>query len=622
MNLTDSLLRQLGDPKLTADERALLRCRVAADLIHTGQYEQAQESLGELWRSAGARPNLEGLEETTAAEVLLQCGSLTGCLGASKPIAGAQDTAKDLISEALRIFEAHGLQARAAEAEYELGVCYWRSGAFDEARVVLRDAVSRLSEGDIEQKAKVLIRSTVVEVSAGRYNDALKILDEAQPVFTVASDALKGRWHNQRAVVLQQLGTAEGLLDYFDRAIIEYTAAIFHFEQSGHERYSGNAENNLAFLLYKLGRYEEAHGHLDRAQRIFTKLEDAGNLAQVRETRARVFLAERKYRKAADVIGGAVAALESAGELALLSDAFAVQATIEAKLGQHDLSLLTFRRAIKVAEEAGALESAGLAALSLIEEHGAARLSEEELYLAYIRADEWLRQTQDAEAVARLHACARIIARRLGVVRMGTDFRLPEEVKKYEARFIRRALADAKGSITDAAKRLGITYQKLQHLLQTRHKDLLPARTPIKPRRRSIIRTKQPRRAVRKKVRPATVLHVEDSKIVADTVRDTLEMEGLSVVTCVNGAMALRMLEGKEHYDLLLFDYDLPHVNGVELIRCARQLPHRRRTPIIMFSAGEVEAEAWRAGADSFLKKPNDIGRLTGMVKRLLARSK
>jgi CheY-like chemotaxis protein len=622
MNLTDSLLRQLGDPKLTADERALLRCRVAADLIHTGQYEQAQESLGELWRSAGARPNLEGLEETTAAEVPLVCGSLTGCLGASKPIAGAQDTAKDLISEALRIFEAHGLQARAAEAEYELGVCYWRSGAFDEARVVLRDAVSRLSEGDIEQKAKVLIRSTVVEVSAGRYNDALKILDEAQPVFTVASDALKGRWHNQRAVVLQQLGTAEGLLDYFDRAIIEYTAAIFHFEQSGHERYSGNAENNLAFLLYKLGRYEEAHGHLDRAQRIFTKLEDAGNLAQVRETRARVFLAERKYRKAADVIGGAVAALESAGELALLSDAFAVQATIEAKLGQHDLSLLTFRRAIKVAEEAGALESAGLAALSLIEEHGAARLSEEELYLAYIRADEWLRQTQDAEAVARLHACARIIARRLGVVRMGTDFRLPEEVKKYEARFIRRALADAKGSITDAAKRLGITYQKLQHLLQTRHKDLLPARTPIKPRRRSIIRTKQPRRAVRKKVRPATVLHVEDSKIVADTVRDTLEMEGLSVVTCVNGAMALRMLEGKEHYDLLLFDYDLPHVNGVELIRCARQLPHRRRTPIIMFSAGEVEAEAWRAGADSFLKKPNDIGRLTGMVKRLLARSK
>jgi CheY-like chemotaxis protein len=619
MNLTDSLRRQLDDPKLTADERALIRCRIAADLIHTGQYEQARESLDELWQGVGLRPNLEGLEEATAAEVLLQCGSLTGCLGASKPIAGAQDSAKDLISEALRIFEAHGLQARAAEAEYELGVCYWRSGALDEARVVLRDALSRLGDGDVEQKAKVLIRSTIVEISAGRYSDALKILDEAQPVFTVASDALKGRWHGQRALVLRRLGTAEGRADYFDRAIIECTAAVFHFEQAGHERYSGNAENNLAFLLYKLGRYEEAHGRLDRAQRIFTKLEDAGNLAQVRETRARVFLAEKKYKNAADVVADAVGALERAGELALLSDALTVQATVEAKLGQHDLSLPTFRRAVKVAEQAGALESAGLAALSLIEEHGAARLSEEELYLAYIRADEWLRQTQDAESVARLHACARLIARRLGVVRIGADFRLPEEITRYEARFIRRALADAKGSVTDAAKRLGITYQKLQHLLQTRHKDLLHARTPVKPRRRSIIRTKQPRRAVSKQVRPATVLHVEDSKIVADTVRDALEMEGLNVVTCMSGAAALRMLEGKEHYDLLLLDYDLPQVNGVELIHRARQLPHRKRTPIIMLSAGDVETEAWRAGVDAFLRKPDDIGRLTGMVARLLS---
>jgi DNA-binding response OmpR family regulator len=54
------------------------------------------------------------------------------------------------------------------------------------------------------------------------------------------------------------------------------------------------------------------------------------------------------------------------------------------------------------------------------------------------------------------------------------------------------------------------------------------------------------------------------------------------------------LLEGKEHYDLLLFDNELPHVNGVELIRRARRLPHRRRTPILMLSAGDVEAEHGR----------------------------
>jgi hypothetical protein len=53
--------------------------------------------------------------------------------------------------------------------------------------VVLQNAVSRLGDGDMEQKAKILIRSTVVEVSAGRYHDALHILKEAEPLFKTAN---------------------------------------------------------------------------------------------------------------------------------------------------------------------------------------------------------------------------------------------------------------------------------------------------------------------------------------------------------------------------------------------------------------------------------------------------
>ena len=67
-------------------------------------------------------------------------------------------------------------------------------------------------------------------------------------------------------------GTAENRQDYLDRAIIEYTAAVYHAEQAGHEQYGASTENNLAFLLYKLGRYGDAHKHLDRAQAILTRL--------------------------------------------------------------------------------------------------------------------------------------------------------------------------------------------------------------------------------------------------------------------------------------------------------------------------------------------------------------
>ncbi len=110
--------------------------------------------------------------------------------------------------------------------------------------------------------------------------------------------------------------------------------------------------------------------------------------------------------------------------------------------------------------------------------------------------------------------------------------------------------------------------------------------------------------------------------MVADAVRDTLELEGRRVIACDDGAAALKMLEGKRPYDLLLFDNELPHVGGLELVRRARQLPHRRRTPVIMLSASDVEPEAWRAGVDAFLRKPQDVGRLAEMVTRLLSGEK
>jgi hypothetical protein len=80
MNLTDERLKQLDNPSLTRNERVLLRCRLASEFIHAGQYESAREALGELWRGVGKRPDVEKLKPFTAAEVLLQCGVLSrGC---------------------------------------------------------------------------------------------------------------------------------------------------------------------------------------------------------------------------------------------------------------------------------------------------------------------------------------------------------------------------------------------------------------------------------------------------------------------------------------------------------------------------------------------------------------
>jgi transcriptional regulator with PAS, ATPase and Fis domain len=69
---------------------------------------------------------------------------------------------------------------------------------------------------------------------------------------------------------------------------------------------------------------------------------------------------------------------------------------------------------------------------------------------------------------------------------------LVEEVLLYEKSLIRRALEATQGGVTRAARLLGTTHQALIAILSTRHQDLLSARKPAQPRRRSIIRIPAP----------------------------------------------------------------------------------------------------------------------------------
>jgi CheY-like chemotaxis protein/Flp pilus assembly protein TadD len=633
MTLTETLLRQLDDPALSHEERAWLRCQTAADLEHRGQYEAAREALAELWQGVGKRPALKGLNELTAAEVLLRAGTLSGWFGSVRQIEGAQDAAKDLISESITRFQALGETTRVAAAQNELGVCYQRAGAYDEARVIYHEALNTLTDTDEKElRAKILLRLTVVESCSGRYNESLRILTGATQLFEESTnDALKGKFHNELGLVLRKLGTAEHRPDYTDRAIIEYTAASHHFEQAGHTSYRASAENNLGFLLYLVGRYQEAHEHLNRARILFLAVKDKGRVAQVDDARARVLLAQGRTQEAGRAIRDAVRTLEKGGEQALLAEALTTQGRVMAKLGNFAESLHTLRRAADLAETAGAVEDAGRALLMLIEEH-ADRIAEYELLETYKRANNLLKGTQDDETIARLRDCAsRIISARLAIIKprrgrsladFWANFKLPERVHAYEARYVQRALIDAEGSVTRAARLLGWSHHAtFQSMLESRHKDLAHLRTPREPRRRSIFPgERRPRRRTRP--RSIRILHVEDSPYVADAVKDTLEALGWKVETCANAAEAMRKIESKERYDLLIFDNELGigQINGIELVRRARQLPHRRRVPIIMFSGSEIEPEAWRAGASAFLMKPQDVDKLTATVTRLLSK--
>ncbi|HEX8142879.1 MAG TPA: sigma-54 dependent transcriptional regulator [Pyrinomonadaceae bacterium] len=421
MTLAETMLRQLDNPKLSRDERARRRCQLAEELEDRGQYEAARNALGELWQGIGTRPAIEGFSGRTVAEVLLRAGTLSGWLGSAAQITDAQAVAKDLITESITLFESLGETSKVTVARSDLALCYWREGAFDEARALLEDVYAHLDESDIKVRARTLLRRILIEVSTGRLNDALRLLTDDASIFEASEDhILKGRFHGQLALVLMGLGTAEHRTDYMDRAVIEYSAASYHFEQAGQARFRASDENNLGFLLFIMRRYDEASKHLSRARRLFVSLKDSGRTAQVDETRTRLLLAQGRNTEAEKVIRGAVRILENGGEQSLLAEALTTQGVVLARLGRYDLSYKVLQRAMNIAEQAGALEYAGRAALTFLEEH-AERIAEEERREVYLRADGWLAGTQDAEDISRLRACARrAMSPGVAVVQEGT----------------------------------------------------------------------------------------------------------------------------------------------------------------------------------------------------------
>lgn len=135
-------------------------------------------------------------------------------------------------------------------------------------------------------------------------------------------------------------------------------------------------------------------------------------------------------------------------------------------------------------------EQPALALLRLIEEQGeTGRLRCSEVYELYLRADGLLEGTGDAEALSRLRACARVVMRGLAGAQVGREgFRLYDAVHDFEARLIEQALEEAGGSVTKAARLLGLTHQTLGTILNTRHKSLADKRTPVRKRLRSIFK--------------------------------------------------------------------------------------------------------------------------------------
>ena len=103
-----------------------------------------------------------------------------------------------------------------------------------------------------------------------------------------------------------------------------------------------------------------------------------------------------------------------------------------------------------------------------------------------------------------------------------------------------------------------------------------------------------------------TVLLVEDEPAQREVLAYNLEAEGFEVIRAEDGEEALLLL-GEAPPDVVLLDWMLPNVSGIEVCRRLKTKPETRSIPVIMISARSEEVDRVRGletGADDYVVKP------------------
>lgn len=117
------------------------------------------------------------------------------------------------------------------------------------------------------------------------------------------------------------------------------------------------------------------------------------------------------------------------------------------------------------------------------------------------------------------------------------------------------------------------------------------------------------------------ILIVDDTKPLAESIADILQMEGYEVHIATNGVHALNTMASRVP-DMVITDLLMPEMDGLSLIRNIRSSEKYSAVPVIVLTADASEESARlgkEAGADLLLTKPFDDTYLVEWIQRFLA---
>ena len=466
--------------------------KICEEIYHcemSGDLQQAVSLLAPYWTGFDSEINLTSLDKIEAANLLLRIGSVISAFGSAEQIKGSQEKARAWLAQAEDVFDELEDSEGKAQCQNKTGATYWRNGDLETAQIYFRESLF-YSRTD-ESKAIASLNLAMIESLNFRYSSALKLYEKAYQFIGNISVFTEAKIRNGIGLVYKDIGKSlpeSARAAYFDKAIIEFEGALICYEEVHNRRSAILALNNIGFLYYSIGLYDDALQVLQKAESQARQLQDRNHLSVVSDTLARTFTAKGQFRRAIEIAAASVHYLESFESSNLLATALITYGIALAGGKEIQKAKSAFYQAEEVAVFIQDFVLAAVARLSALHEMFS-EFSPKERLSSYLYVVKNLSGSQDKEISDRLHSITAKIELELklelpapamenDLLPLPQQFSLDKKLKTISREYMEAALRETDGNHSRAAALLGMSRQTFDARMKKDFPDLFSAFSP------------------------------------------------------------------------------------------------------------------------------------------------
>lgn len=307
--------------------------------------ESLRKTLQVVW-NIEETPNFNPYDDAIKAQLLRLCGVFLSFYGFARTLKNYQLRGKDLLTNAIEIFETKKLLDKAAEAKINLAFCYWNLGEINECETILEVVESDFGKNLLHPVyLQICINRLLIYFWSQDIESALKIIEEINVPMQSCPDVRLQTMFNTQAGI-------------FYRASKKYDKAVFHLNEAirlaktvNNHLYVAMNFNNLAYLHKEKGDFEVALGCSSKSIHRVQQIGNQGFLPHFLDTKALIYLDWNKPEKALETIDQANDYFYQGEDYNGLTAALWTKVRCLIRLGRREDAFVTFAELEQIAGE-------------------------------------------------------------------------------------------------------------------------------------------------------------------------------------------------------------------------------------------------------------------------------